>query len=130
MDNLNKDKNTRILNELKMREPIFHHPDNFGRTRQDILNMTCDEFWEVGASGNVYSREHVIEILLNRYSDPDYKDEWEAKDFVLTKIAPNNYLITYVMVQGKRITRRATLWRYINSDWKILYHQGTVVQEP
>jgi hypothetical protein len=130
MDNLNEDKNSHILKELKMREPIFHHPDDFGRTRQDILNMTCDEFWEVGASGNVYSREHVIEILLKRYSDPEYKDEWEANDFELTEITPNNYLITYVLVQGKRITRRATLWRYINSDWKILYHQGTVVQEP
>ncbi len=46
-----KDKST-ILAELKRREPIFHHPHEFGATKQDILDMTCDEFWEVGASGN------------------------------------------------------------------------------
>jgi hypothetical protein len=25
------------------------------------------------------------------------------------------------------VTRRATLWRRMSSGWKILYHQGTVV---
>ena len=118
-----------ILAELKRREPIFHHSDIFGTSKQDILDITCEEFWEVGASGNVYQREYVIQTLLNRYSDPGYKDIWETKDFKLIEIAPNNYLITYVLLQGERITRRATIWRFENGDWKILYHQGTVVKE-
>jgi len=116
-----------ILEELKAREPIFHHPAKFGKTRGDILNMTCDEFFEVGASGNVYSREYVIDVLLERYNDPDYKDIWETKDFELTKIAPDNYLLTYILIQGDRITRRSTIWRNIGGKWKILYHQGTIV---
>jgi hypothetical protein len=68
--------NSDVLKDLKAREPIFHYPDKFGTTKQDILNMTCDEFWEVGASGNVYSLEYVIDVLLKRYADPDYKDIW------------------------------------------------------
>lgn len=84
---------------------------------------------EVGASGNVYSREHVIQILLQRYSNPIYEGIWETKDFKLTEIAPNSYLLTYVLLQGERITRRATIWRFEDGNWKILYHQGTVIQE-
>lgn len=118
-----------VLNQLAMREPIFHHPDKFGKTRQDILDMTCDEFWEVGASGNVYTREYGIDVLLERYNDPHYQDIWETKDFELIQIAPDNYLMTYVLIQGERITRRSTIWRNCNGKWKILYHQGTVVQE-
>lgn len=121
------DKNSYILNELKRREPIFHHPDEFGRTRQDILNMTCEGFWEVGASGTIYTREEVIETLLARYTDPTYIDEWETKDFKLNVIAPNSYLLTYLLFQGERVTRRATLWRYQDNEWKIVYHQGTLV---
>lgn len=118
----------KILDELKSREPIFHHPEKFGKTKEDIENQICDEFWEVGASGNVYTKQDVIDTLLERYNNPDYQDIWEAKDFDLTKIAPDNYLLTYILIQGKtRVTRRSTLWRKVNGHWKILYHQGTVI---
>jgi hypothetical protein len=114
--------------ELIAREPIFHHPDKFGTTRQDILNLMCEEFWEVGASGNVYTKEEVIKTLLERYADSKYQDIWEAKDFEVIEIAPNNYLITYVLIQDKtRVTRRATIWRYVDNTFKVVYHQGTVV---
>ncbi len=119
-----------LLEELKNREPIFHHPNQFGRTRQDILDQMCDEFWEVGASGNVYTKQDVIQTLLARYSDPSYQDIWEAKDFELTQITPDNYLLTYVLIQNKtRITRRSTIWRKVKDAWKILYHQGTIVDK-
>ncbi len=119
----------KILDELKSREPIFHHPEKFGKTKADISKQMCDEFWEVGASGNVYTKPDVIETLLERYNNPDYQDIWEAKNFELTKIAPDNYLLTYTLIQDKtRVTRRSTLWRAVNGDWKILYHQGTLIE--
>jgi RimJ/RimL family protein N-acetyltransferase len=127
-DAKNKHDDKKILEELKNREPIFHHPDKFGRTESDILNQICDEFWEVGASGNVYTKEVVLATLLERYNDPNYQDIWEAKDFALTRIAQDNYLLTYTLIQDKtRLTKRSTLWRRENGAWKILYHQGTVV---
>jgi hypothetical protein len=121
-------ENSDILAELISHEPIFHHPDKFGKTKQDILDMTCKEFWEVGASGNSYSREYVVEGLLKRYNNSEYKDIWQTRDFKLTEIAPNNYLLTYILQQEDRITRRATIWRYIDGKWKILYHQGTIIK--
>jgi len=117
----------KVLEELKAREPIFHHPNKFGNSKQDILNMTCEEFYEVGASGNVYTRKDVVEVLLQRYGDQNYQDIWETKDFELTQIATNNYLITYTLIQEERVTRRSTIWRLEHSHWKIFYHQGTVV---
>ena len=120
----------KILDELRAREPIFHHPEKLGKTKQDIENQICDEFWEVGASGNVYTRQDVIETLLERYNDPSHQDIWEAKDFALTQIAPNNYLLTYILIQNKtRVTRRSTIWRKVGGNWKILYHQGTIIKE-
>ena len=126
-----KEKNKiNILEELKSREPIFHHPDKFGRTKEDILAQICDDFSEVGASGNVYTKQDVIDTLLIRYNDPGYQDIWETKDFELKEIAKNNYLLTYILIQDKtRITRRSTIWQKIGDDFKILYHQGTIVKE-
>lgn len=118
-----------ILQELMEREPIFHHPEKFGSQKEDIETLMCDAFFEVGASGSIYTKEDVIETLLKRYQDPNYQDIWEAKDFILTEIDSENYLLTYTLLQNKtRITRRATIWRNVDNNWKILYHQGTVVE--
>lgn len=34
-----------VLNELRAREPIFHHPE-FGTSRSDFENMMEPSFWE------------------------------------------------------------------------------------
>ncbi|WP_207760982.1 DUF4440 domain-containing protein [Holospora curviuscula] len=95
---------------------------------KSLEKQMCDEFCEVGASGNVYTKQDVIETLLERYNNPDYQDIWEAKHFALAKIATDNYLLTYILIQDKtRVTRRSTLWRRVNGDWKVLYHQGTII---
>jgi len=117
-----------VLEELKLREPIFHHPE-LGTTRADYENMMDSEFWEVGASGRRYSREFVLDTLENRTPDPD-ESKWLTRDFQCREIAADNYLITYTLAQGARITRRATLWRRAAAGWKILYHQGTIVEPP
>lgn len=116
-----------ILNELIAREPIFHHPEKFGKSEQDIMNLMCEEFYEVGASGTLYTKHDVIKTLLERYNDPSYHDIWETKDFSLTQIAQDNYLLKYTLIQNKtRVTRRSTIWCKIDGQWKILYHQGTI----
>jgi hypothetical protein len=114
-----------VLKELMKREPIFHRPE-YGTTRQDFENMTEATFWEVGASGQRYSREYVLDVLEKRFAKPT-KDIWKTEDFNCLEIATDNYLVTYTLIQGKRITRRATIWRRSKNNWKIVYHQGTIV---
>jgi hypothetical protein len=116
-----------VLEELKLREPLFHRPE-LGATRLDFENMTDAAFWEVGASGRRYSREFVLDTLEGRRPQGE-EDRWETKEFHCLQVAPENYLVTYTLVQGARVTRRATLWRRSKSGWKVLYHQGTVVDQ-
>jgi|ERR1700722_373919 hypothetical protein len=114
-----------ILEELKRREPLFHRPE-LGTSRSDFENMTDAAFWEVGASGRRYSREFILDTLENRRLQP-IEDLWETRGFHCLEVAPGNYLVTYTLHQGARVTRRATLWRRTVAGWKVLYHQGTVV---
>ena len=126
--------NLDVLNELMQREPIFHRPE-LGTMRQDFENMTVETFWEVGASGRRYSRKYVMDTLELRHSQP-HEDPWETRDFHCLEIALDNYLITYTLIQGERVTRRfskgdaprTTIWQRCGADWKIVYHQGTVVE--
>jgi hypothetical protein len=119
---------TGILAELMAREPIFHRPE-FGTTRADFERMMAEDFWETGASGQRYSREFVLEVLEQRFAKPQ-QDVWEASDFLCRKLADNLYLLTYTLLQdNKRLTRRATIWQNTPDGWKIVYHQGTIVQD-
>ena len=116
-----------VLAQLIAREPIFHRPE-FGTTRRDFENMTDVDFWEVGASGRRYGRQYVIDTLVERHSTP-HEDAWEAKEFHCFELARDTYLLTYTLVQDRvRITRRSTIWRRAMDGWKILYHQGTIVE--
>ena len=97
-----------ILDELRAREPIFHRRE-FGTRREDLLNMTADDFWEIGASGKRYDRGFVIENLLERYKTPEV-DDWTCEDFTIRQIAEHLYQLNYVLHESDRRTRRTTLW--------------------
>jgi hypothetical protein len=116
-----------VLNELAQREPIFHRPE-LGTARGDFEAMTDASFWEVGASGRRYSREFILDTLGNRALEGG-TDVWETRDMHCQEIAADNFLMTYTLLQGRRVTRRATLWRRTKAGWKILYHQGTLVED-
>jgi hypothetical protein len=115
-----------ICEELQQREPIFHVP-KFGTTRPKYEQMMAPDYWEVGASGRRYSREFILEILQTRAPDPA-EASWTKSDFHCREVAPDNYLVTYTLLQGSRVSRRSTLWRKTSEGWKILYHQGTLVE--
>jgi hypothetical protein len=116
-----------VLNELIRRELIFHRPE-FGSKRADFESMIEATFWEVGASGRRYSREYVLDALEKRHAN-QAEDAWQTRDFHCLEIAVDNYLLTYTVVQSARVTRRSTIWRRTVQGWKIVYHQGTVVED-
>lgn len=80
MSHGSQNEHNRVFGELKAREPIFHHPDKFGTSEEDVLKQMCDEFFEVGASGKTCTKEDIIDTLMERYHDPSYQDIFEASD--------------------------------------------------
>lgn len=116
-----------VREELLRLEPLFHRPE-LGSTRQDFERMTSPAFWEVGASGRRYSRDYVLGILEERRASPA-DDPWQVEGFHCAAIAADRYLVTYTLLQGARVTRRATIWSRTAAGWQALYHQGTVVAE-
>jgi hypothetical protein len=117
-----------ILEELKSREPIFHRPE-FGTTRADFESMMHVDFCEIGASGRRYSREYVLSELVQRHKHP-HPDAWETSEFHCRRLAPDVYLLTYTLIQNKiRKTRRSTIWHRTEMGWKIMFHQGTIVED-
>jgi hypothetical protein len=117
-----------VKDELAAREPIFHRTAD-GTSREDWKSMTASDFWEVGASGTVYSRADVLAILDARYADQGYDPMagMVVEDFAVRLLEGDTWLATYLLHQGERRTRRASVWRRDGERWVLLYHQGTVI---
>jgi len=109
-----------IQEELSQREPLFHRPA-FDMSREALEALIDASFWEVGASGRCYDRAFVIDTILQRAADPA-DDAWESRDFYCQELAPDHYLLTYTLHQETHITRRASIWRWVASGWRIVYH--------
>lgn len=115
-----------VLDELRRREPIFH-TERFGRSLEEFERSTAPQFWEVGASGGRYSREFILDMRRREtLVDADVAG-WKAMGFGLRRLGPDCYLLTYTLDQNGRLTRRATIWEKAAEDWRIVYHQGTIV---
>lgn len=116
-----------VLAELSRLEPIFHWPPK-DMSRDALERMTVEDFWEVGASGRRYAREFVFSVLEQRMSKPE-PDVWKTSDFHCRQLSADVYLLTYTLLQDNtRLTRRSTIWHRASDGWKIIYHQGTVVE--
>jgi len=117
-----------ILEELRSREPIFHTP-RFASSPEDLERAVAPEFWEVGASGRRYSRAFIFRTLAKepaRYVNAE-EAGWRADGFAVCRLGPGTYLLTYLLDQAGRRTRRATIWERSAEGWRILYHQGTPI---
>ncbi len=115
-----------ILDELRRREPIFHSLA-FGSSTAAYERAMAPNYWEVGASGRRYSRNFILEML--EAVPPPLAESlgWKSWDHAVRQLGSDTYLMTYVLQQGDRLTRRATIWQSTADGWLILYHQGTVV---
>ncbi|MFT4218665.1 MAG: DUF4440 domain-containing protein [Micropruina sp.] len=121
----------RVRQELLAVEPLTHRlPPGSGQDAVEALLATG--YWEVGASGAVYRRDLVVEVVTQRYadgSDPD-DDAWRVEQFAAHPVADAVWLASYLLFQGDRRTRRATLWERTPDGWRALYHQGTLAPAP
>lgn len=121
------DENIAQTLEELMKLEIFLHWPAFGSAREEIENLLDENFWEVGASGKRYNREIVLKVLEERSKQLN-EETWINRNFYCTEIAKDNYLLTYTSIQGKRTTERSSIWRRSEQGFKLIYHQGTVVE--
>lgn len=120
---MNDDK--KLLAELMRVEKSLHRPAP-GMTLQSYIDMLEPEFMEVGASGIRYTRADVLVAREKRLDHP-ITDSWEDGNYRYQTLADGVYLLTYDLRQGERDSRRASIWRRHDGEWKMVYHQGTKV---
>jgi len=115
-----------LLSMLRALECELHEP----KTRRDqkrLAELLDLGFREFGRSGVAYERADIFELLSNEVAPAKV----HAQGFVAFELAPSVVLLTYqsahVSNSGavERHTNRSSIWRFEDSRWQMVFHQGT-----
>jgi hypothetical protein len=115
-----------ILGQLQALEPLIYAANDGQQPRAHFEALLAPGFWEIGASGCIYTRDVVLDTLEARQLAPR-TEAWSASEHRVQLLAPDLYLLTYTLTQPTRVSRRATVWRATPAGWQMVYHQGTVL---
>lgn len=107
------------LRDVVRRERQLLDPSVRGQRDRVAELLHCD-FVEFGASGRIWDRESIAEVLATSREVPG-----EASDFSAVKLERDVVLLTY-RILGDLGSLRSSVWvREDGSRWRLRFHQGT-----
>jgi hypothetical protein len=97
-----------------------------GRGDRDRLEaLLADDFREVGASGRVWDRAAILDLLA---AEPGDAAEIEVGGLTGRVVGPGCVLTCWDSSRAGRRARRTSLWRRDATGWRLVHHQGTLLQ--
>ncbi|WP_211348835.1 DUF4440 domain-containing protein [Nocardioides litoris] len=90
-----------------------------------LLALLAPDFVEVGASGRVWDRASVLDLLA---AEPDSAAaEIAVLDLAGRVVAPGVVQVSWRSERGDRRARRTSLWCRRDGQWQQVAHQGTLL---
>jgi hypothetical protein len=124
------DEQSSLLCEL---EKKLHRPET--RASADaVAGLLADEFIEFGASGQIWTRQQVIDGLA-RDRTTHAEGEHDGSEFRVHWLAEGVALVTYrgtlrmPSLGTERRYLRSSIWKRIDGQWRMVFHQGTPAAE-
>lgn len=112
---------TAALHELEERllNPAVRHE------RAAVSALLADDFVEYGASGRVFTKAEILDLLA-----AESPQRIEMTEFVARLVAPDVALVTYRAARRSQsgqdaVSLRSSLWIHHGHRWQLLFHQGT-----
>jgi hypothetical protein len=101
---------------------LWRNETRFDKAYMD--RILSEDYWEVGRSGRVYSRE----LALNAPARP-IEARLPFDDLKMRQLAEGVMLLTYSIqdeYEGRlRRARRCSIWSHAPGGWRLTFHQGT-----
>ena len=95
---------------------------------RDLDILLADDFMEFGSSGKVYDKKMILDRLPK---DTEISSiQFIVSDFQIKELSENVVLATFKTDKistdnSSVISLRASIWKKINGNWQMVYHQGT-----
>lgn len=118
------------LDDIRALEEALHQPQ-VRRSRDVLEALLAEGFVEFGASGAVYRREEIIDLLIAEDDDDD--GDLQTGNYALAPISDGVVLLTYESRRtqsdgSRRHALRSSIWKHDGEKWQMFFHQGTIRQ--
>lgn len=90
------------------------------RDRERLTRLLADDFTEVGASGTMWDKSSILDML-----GTEIPVEIEVIEPTGRVIGPDYVLLQWVSQTPEMRARRTSLWRRTDTGWELVHHQGT-----
>lgn len=90
--------------------------------REEISHLLADDFIEFGASGSIWNKAEVVELLPHE----PYIDR-TISEFTAKPLSADTALVTYRCHTVSSRSLRSSIWRQRDGRWQMVFHQGTFV---
>lgn len=86
-----------------------------------VIPLLHRDFVEFGSSGRVYTKEMIVQMMVR-----ETPGVVKIRDFEVRELTDDVALVTYRTIGNEgRETRRSSVWVRRDSEWQIVFHQGT-----
>lgn len=108
--------------ETKLLKPEIRHAP------EEVARLLADNFIEIGSSGKVYTKKQIIEELA---AETDLNISIE--DFRILPLSDEIVLATYKAfisvdnIKAVSYSWRSSIWKFDGENWRMAFHQGTMV---
>lgn len=98
---------------------------------KDLDLLLADDFMEFGSSGEIYDKKMILERLPK---DTEISPvQFVVSDFQVKELSENVVLATFKTDKispdkNHVVALRASIWRKMNGNWQMIYHQGTPIK--
>ena len=95
------------------------------RDRARVSALLAEDFVEFGASGRVWKRDEILDLLESKEVAPS-----EIEDFACRRLAEGVMLVTYRSVRTDKetgehaVALRSSIWSNESGAWLMRFHQG------
>lgn len=103
----------------------FHLNSNNRKDYTKVLNILDENFLEITSRGK-------IKVFTDYISADSFENlHFEILDYEAIKIDENTVLSIYTLKNTKTgvETLRSNLWKKIDGTWKMIFHQGTIIEK-
>lgn len=111
--------------ELEQLERMLLEPA-VRRDRAQVAELLAEDFMEFGASGRVWTRDAVLELLATEEYTPPVMENFKCR-----ALAEDVALVTYRTLRAgaasgeSAVTLRSSIWVKRSGAWQVVFHQGT-----
>lgn len=99
------------------------------KDKKRLSQLLSEDFMEIASSGVIFNKEDILKNLPKQNNI-----EWKVSNLKVKEISQNIFLINYKIkktdIKNNIVTNsiRTSLWKDFNGNWKMVFHQGTLIK--